>query len=160
MVTKGAVIGVSGNSGMRQWYYRKKHGRYKSWDKGYHLHFEVIDMKKALGWSVFDWPGELSTGDRKDPGLYLGQTHTLFDYPVDAGTAERLKDRLEFDPVYDAEQGTWRMDVSLGGKKVGYLDKHTKEIKVSLSEKEFEELLKSPTPPHASKPKIRLGLGI
>lgn len=68
-VGKGRMICRSGNSGTRQSY----NGQPKAEQKGYHLHFELIDSPRELHWG----PGSFhNTSYRVDPmgGNYIGGT--------------------------------------------------------------------------------------
>lgn len=64
-VGKGETIGQSGNTGMRYYYMGK--------EKGYHLHFEMIDSPRELHWGPGSFHG---TSYRVDPmdGGYIGGT--------------------------------------------------------------------------------------
>jgi hypothetical protein len=65
-----------------------------------------------------------------------------------------IQDRLDIDPVIDFKRGIYRFDTYLGGKKVGYFDKHTKEIRSSLSPEELEEILRKPPGQSGKEPRV------
>jgi murein DD-endopeptidase MepM/ murein hydrolase activator NlpD len=150
-VKQGDVIGKSGNTGTTE-YYDYLAGKRRT-EGGFHLHFEVIDTidsKRALDWSKGKWP----SGHRKDPmDGYLGSTKTI-EYPLTDEEMSMIQDRLDIDPVIDFKRGIYRFDAYLGGKKIGYFDKHTKEIRLSLSPEELEEILRKPPDPSGKEPRV------
>lgn len=82
-VRKEETIGRSGNSGTRQSY----SGKPKAEQKGYHLHFELIDSPRELHWGPGSFHG---TSYRVDPmgGDYIGGT-LIIDYGQTAGQMSR-----------------------------------------------------------------------
>ncbi|MBI1912429.1 MAG: hypothetical protein HYS21_10570 [Deltaproteobacteria bacterium] len=78
---------------------------------------------------------------------YIGKTLSVEGtlYGLTEEEKNKIVQEMEVEPHIDFEHGTWRMDMVLGGKKVGYIDKHNKEIKLSLSPEEVEEILGQPT---------------
>jgi murein DD-endopeptidase MepM/ murein hydrolase activator NlpD len=151
-VYKGkTTIGESGNTGTKEYYRGLAKGIPVVKQKGHHLHFEVIDTEKlgrALDWSQGRWP----SGYRQKPGDYLGINKTI-EYPLTDEEMSKIQDSLDIDPVIDFKRRIYRFDAYLGGKKVGYFDKHKKEIKLSLTPEELEEILRNPTPPPRKEPK-------
>jgi len=136
-VKKGKVIGKSGNSGTKEFYAGARRGIDEEDRGGFHLHFEVIDSPHELEWSKGNFP----SGYRKDPiNDYIGQTITI-KYPLTEEEMKKIQDSLDVDPVIDFKRGIYRFDLYLGKKKVGYFDKHNKEVKLSLSPEEFEKIL-------------------
>lgn len=74
-VRQGETIGASGNSGMKAAYEGKK--------SGFHLHFEVRDSEKKMGWET-GWP---MIGNHKNPIDYLGRITTVeYELPDDKET--------------------------------------------------------------------------
>lgn len=74
-VIQGETIGASGNSGMKAAYEGKK--------SGFHLHFEVRDSEKKMGWET-GWP---MIGNHKNPIDYLGRITTVeYELPDDKET--------------------------------------------------------------------------
>ncbi|MBI5587044.1 MAG: M23 family metallopeptidase [Deltaproteobacteria bacterium] len=138
IVKKGKTIGTVGHSG----YAYSKTGKDPS-----HLHFEVIDCPwKASRADILSKEGK-AHAYRKDPKGYLDVPTAIEGTIYDLTEEEKNKivQKMEVEPHIDFEHGTWRMDVVLGGKKVGHIDKHNKEIKLSLSPEEVEEILRQST---------------
>ncbi|NIR16565.1 MAG: M23 family metallopeptidase, partial [Desulfobacterales bacterium] len=149
-VEKGKVIGTSGNSGTREFYIGKKKGTERGKEGGFHLHFEVFDASRELKWIKNQFP----SGYRKDPiNDYIGRIITL-EYAFTDEEMKKILNRVNIAPVIDLKRGTWHMDVTIDGKKVGRIDKHTKELKLSLSSKEQEEILRKPVLPFRKKSKV------
>ena len=76
---------------------------------------------------------------------FLGRPfHRLPDPIIDEDLKERVLERMELDPHIDFERGTWWVDVTLAGRKMGRLDEHNKEVNFDLSPEEIEEILMQP----------------
>lgn len=139
-VEKGRTIGISGNTGTRQYYEGERKGIPKSGQRGYHLHFEIIDSPKSFDFSG-GWPGDLRPGDRKDPMKdYIGQTKTI-EYDFTEEEMGKIRDHLDIEPVIDFERGICRFDLYLDGRKVGFFDKQNKEVRASLTQGELDRIL-------------------
>ena len=54
-VEKGSTIGISGNTGTRQYYEGERKGIPKAKQRGFHLHFEIIDSLKGFDFNG-GWP--------------------------------------------------------------------------------------------------------
>lgn len=139
-VEKGDLVGISGNSGTREYYMGKK--------GGFHLHFEIIDSPDALPWS------RTLSHQRsfyKDPfDNYLGSKVTI-EYGVSPDVMSKLRERLDIDPHMDLKNSTWWVDVVLAGNKVGRIDERNREIRVSMSIAEIDEVLSRPALPPSIK---------
>jgi murein DD-endopeptidase MepM/ murein hydrolase activator NlpD len=98
-VKKGEVIGKAGNSGTKEFYIAKeKKGidKIDGTEKGYHLHFEMIDSPRPLVWSKGSWNSILL---RKDPfNGYIGSTITLDCEEVVPNNMTRFGDSLKSTP--------------------------------------------------------------
>ena len=134
-VHKGQTIGTSGNTGTTYYYIGKRKGTPKKYWGGYHLHFEVIESR--VGWN---------RGARVDPSGYIGVPKTLKYYWTDE-EIRKIRECLFIDLVMDFKNKTWRLDAYLNGKKVGFLDRHTNELKFKITPEELEELMKKPACP-------------
>lgn len=139
-VEKGSAIGISGNTGTKQYYEGERKGIPKARQRGYHLHFEIIDSPKSFDFSG-GWPGDLRPGDRKDPMKdYIGQKVTI-EYNFTEEETGKIRDRLDIEPIIDLESGICRFDLYLGGKKVGYFDRQNREVKASFTPGELEKIM-------------------
>lgn len=139
-VEKGSTIGISGNTGTRQYYEGERKGISKERQRGFHLHFEIIDSPKSFDFSR-GWPGDLRPGDRKDPIKdYIGQK-VIIEYDLTEEEIGKIRDSLDIEPVIDFERGVYRFDLYLNGRKVGYFDKQNKEVKASLTPVELDKIL-------------------
>jgi murein DD-endopeptidase MepM/ murein hydrolase activator NlpD len=134
-VKKGDIVGKSGNTGTKEYHIGKKRNTSKDAQRGYHLHFEVIESR--VGWNK---------GVRVDPSGYIGVPKTLKYYWTDQ-EIRKIRECLFIDFVRDSMNKSWRLDAYLNGKKVGSLDKHTNELKFKITPEELEELMKSSCPP-------------
>ncbi len=76
-VTKGQIIGTTGNSGMRQSYIGKEKGIDKKDQGGFHLHFEVIDSPRVLTWGRYNFHGKRYRVNPEDKGGYVGSIITV-----------------------------------------------------------------------------------
>lgn len=141
-VRKGEVIGTSGNTGTRQHYEGERNGISKSKQRGYHLHFEIIDSPKGFNFSG-GWPGDLRPEDRKDPMKeYIGQTKIL-EYALTEREINKISASLDIEPVMDFERGVYRFDLYLDGKNIGFFDKQNNEVIADLTPGELEKILGS-----------------
>ena len=131
-VKKGDTIGRSGNTGTKEYHIGKRRNTPKEAQRGYHLHFEVIESR--VGWN---------RGARVDPSGYFSETKTLKYYWTDE-EIRKIRECLFIDLVRDPMNKTLRLDAYLNGKKVGSLDRHTNELKFKITPKEIEELMKNP----------------
>lgn len=92
-VDKGESIGITGNSGTRQSYSDKP----KADQKGYHLHFEIIDSPVKLDWNGRNFHA-LSL--RENPmSAYIGCT-LIIDYSRLAGKLSGAEPPSWYDPFY------------------------------------------------------------
>lgn len=130
-VRKGEVLGTSGNTGTT-WQYKKV-------DRGFHLHFEVIDSPKSFNFNG-GWPGDLRPEDRKDPMKYIDNSK-IIEYGLSEKEISKISDSIDIEPVIDYERGIYRFDLYLAGKKVGFFNEKNKEITVDLSPKELKWIL-------------------
>lgn len=138
IVKKGKAIGTVGHSG----YSYSKTGKDPS-----HLHFEVIDCPgKASRTDILSKEGK-ARAYRKDPQGYLDVPTAIKGtlYGLTEDEKNKIVQKMKVEPHIDFEHGTWRMDVVLGGRKVGYIDQHNKEVILSLSPEEVEEILGQPS---------------
>ena len=160
-VKAGDTIGTSGNTGTSQWYYWKEHEEYESETKrGYHLHFEVIDTKDSK--AVMNWSNKnkLPSGHRQDPSDYFGKTIKI-EYPLSESEMRKVRSCIGVYPKIDLKRGRWEADVFIGRKKVGRIDKFKKQLKLRLTGKELDELLKNPVrPPRGASGKGGFGIEI
>ncbi|MBI1912639.1 MAG: M23 family metallopeptidase [Deltaproteobacteria bacterium] len=139
-VEKGSMVGISGNTGTRQYYEGARKGIPKSRQRGYHLHFEIIDSPKGFDFNG-GWPGDLSPGDRKDPMKdYVGQK-VIIEYELTEEEIGKIHDSLDIEPIIDFERGICRFDLYLDGKKVGFFDKQKNEVNASLTPEELNRIL-------------------
>ncbi len=84
IVEKNEVIGTTGNSGTRESY----SGAQPKDQKGYHLHFELIDSPRKLRWGGENWYSKFL---RKDPFKgYIGSTIILDCEEVAANNMTRF----------------------------------------------------------------------
>lgn len=147
-VEKGDTIGRSGNTGTKEYHIGKRRNTPKVDQRGYHLHFEVIESR--VGWN---------RGDRKDPIKdYFGKTETL-EYPLSDEEIKKIRECMHLDRTIDFKSWTWHADVYLGGKKIGRIDKDNLRVEGSIPSKELEALMKNPACPpspvrEAAEPKI------
>ena len=139
-VVKGQSIGVSGNSGLKAWYFSKKKS-YKG-SKQFHLHFEIIDTDKGFGDSK-GWPSGLKSEHRKNPADYIDE-EKIVEFPMNNEEISTLLDYMDFAPVFDIESGVLAVDVSLGSRRLGRIDKNNNEINVSMTPGELDIILSSP----------------
>ena len=110
----------------------------------------MIDSPHELEWTKGNFPSAY----RIDPvNGFIGQTIAI-KYPLTEEEMKNIQDSLDVDPVIDFKRGICRFDLYLGKKKVGYFDKHNKEVKLSLSPEEFEKILTSPAPPNREAKEI------
>jgi hypothetical protein len=118
----------------------------------------VVDAGSKLSWGTTEGPTYVkpTTGQFKNPKTYIGKTIPVEGTIYDLTDKEMsmIQERLDIDPVIDFEKGIYRFNAYLGGKKVGYFDKHTKEIKLSLSPEELEDLLRKPPISSRKEPKV------
>lgn len=138
-VEKGNTVGISGNTGTRQYYEGVRKGIIKEKQRGFHLHFEIIDSQKGFDFSG-GWPGDLRPGDRKDPMKYIGHTETI-EYDFTEEEIGKIRDSLDIEPVIDFERGICRFDLYLDGRKAGFFDKQNKEVRASLTPEELNRIL-------------------
>lgn len=139
-IEKGSTIGISGNTGTRQHYEGERKGIPKERQRGYHLHFEIIDSQKSFDFNG-GWPVDLRPSDRKDPMRdYIGERITI-EYALTEEDMSKILSHIDIDPVIDFERGTYRFDLYLRSRKVGYFDKHNQEVRVRFATGELDQIL-------------------
>ena len=138
-VEKGSTIAISGNTGTKQYYEGERKGIPRPKQRGYHLHFEIIDSPKGFDFNG-GWPGDLRPEDRKDPMKYIDHIK-IIEYDSTEVEIDKISDSLYIEPIMDFERGVYSFDLYLGGKKIGVLDKQNKEVKASLTTGELEKIM-------------------